>query len=107
MASTRRNSASRSALKGWTALLLGTLLAAALVGGLGHFGPQTPSREPPSAADYSGSIVISSPNSQRCRHYQLDNSTGGIKYNSKDDCTEAHQSRDDRASAVLNGFRNR
>ena len=106
MASVRRNSATLS----WTTVIAGALLFATAVGGSAYVELRPPSPkpiQPPSTRDYSGSIVISSPNGEECQHYRLDNTTGNIKYRGKNDCTESNQSRGDRVNAISSGFRNK
>jgi hypothetical protein len=110
MASVRKNSRPRSRFPIWTTLIVGSLVVATSVIGFEYFGLRLPPPKPSQplrTEEYSGSIVISSPNAEECRHYQLDNATGGIKYSGKNDCTEGHQTSGDRVGAILNGFRNR
>jgi len=53
----------------------------------------------------SGSIVVSTPNSNDCRRYRLDNTTGEIEDNGNGDCGKRGGGQRGRIEAISNGFR--
>ncbi len=73
---------------------------------------QAPVAAEPAATDrYSGSIIVSSPNRDSCRQYNLDNATGKMKDEGVFDCTSGANGQasgqQKRVNAIADGFRNR
>ena len=113
MGSTRAKGAAKSKRKGTLgSVIVATtaFMAVMAVGGLMYVAgsKEAPKVTPPTAANYSGSIVISLPNRADCRQYQLNNKTGDLKDEGDSDCSKRpSENQGTRVEAISNGFRNR
>jgi hypothetical protein len=100
------------------AIVLGALVlvfASALAMRIFVAGPQAKSGPEPEPASVSSivngkspiSVIISSPNSNDCRRYELDNATGARNDKGTTKCISEGGGQSSRIEAIAKGFRNR
>jgi hypothetical protein len=115
----QKNTSSRRSLRGALAILLFAATVAAAIGASAYFGrhsqPVIAETQATTVSSITKSndlitVIISSPNRNDCRRYQLSNTTGAINDKGMSDCMrdpDEGKGQSTRIEAISKGFRNR